>query len=742
MVEIGRGDRIRQRRRFSRNKNSLLKQFRDVRTLATAQAGAHFDSPSLSPKDDGFAYVEFAGGKSTFVINGTKIAGIKDAFPFPAVWLKGGRLLFTADGKIETVQSPQDSPQAIAFSAAFKINRGAYQRKVQNLEPASSTSIKGIVSPAISPDGSHVVFEALNQLWITGLDGKATPLTHDNYYKEDPTWSPDGKTIAYSSDEAGSEDIYLYNLSSKNARRLTKADDSAEVSAAWSPDGDKIAFQNQAGATFVIDVESGEQKQVIGPQFAPSKPSWGPNAKSISISALKPYTKRFREGTSQILTVNLDSGSLVYSEPAPFASLSTRGEDGPAYSPDGKWMAFVMNSVLWVKPVDAGGLPTGDARQITRDVTDAPTWEGDSAHLLYLSNGVLRVVALSGGSVSNIPISLSFKSAPASEALLIHASRLWNGLGEPEQSDVDILVSEKRIRYVRPHSESARTRAMADGARFIDATNLTVLPGLWESHTHQFISGKFYGDRLSRLWLAFGVTELQSQGDPVYRAIETRESLESGARVGPRYFATGEAIDGERVYYNFMRPTTSLPQLNLELERTQKMGYDNLKTYVRLTHEWQKIVSDFGHKEMGVTTASHYMLPGLANGVDGITHISATSRFGFAYTRSLNGISYSDVRSLFAASGEYAISTPFASFRLYAEDPDFVADTRLKVLNTPWDQETLKVKLALGRGEHPVLPEGMHMLGGGVNTVLESLRTEEDNSGCTRSLWCYGSGRN
>lgn len=697
-----------------------------VRTLATAQPGAHFDSPSMSPSDNGLTYVEFAGGKSTIVLNGIKVSGIKDAFPFPAVWLKDGRLLFTADGKIETVQSSEDTPKPITFSAEFKIHRGAYQRKVQDLEPASSTFIKGIVSPVISPDGAHVVFEALNQLWITGLNGKATALTHDTYYKEDPAWSPDGRAIAYSSDQAGSEDIYLYDVSSKTERRLTKADDSAEVSAAWSPDGKKIAFQNQAGATFVLDIQTGEQKQVIGPEFAPSKPSWGPNGRSISISALKPYTKRFREGTSQILTVNLDSGSLVYSEPAPFASLSTRGEDGPVYSPDGKWMAFVMNSTLWVKSVDAAGLPAGNARQITREVTDAPTWQGDSAHLLYLSNGILRLVSLSGSLVSSIPVSLSFKSAPASEALLIHASRLWNGLGEAEQSDVDIFVSDKRIRYVRPHSESAHAAATAEGARFIDATNLTVLPGLWESHTHQFISGKFYGDRLSRLWLAFGVTELQSQGDPVYRAIETRESLESGARVGPRYFATGEAIDGERVYYNFMRPTTSLSQLHLELERAKAMGYDNLKTYVRLTHEWQRIVSDFGHKEMGVTTASHYMLPGLANGVDGMTHISATSRFGFAYTRSLNGISYSDMRSLFAASGEYVISTPFASFPLYAEDPNFISDTRLRVLNTPWDQQTLKVKLALGRGEHPALPEGMHMLSGSIDTTLESLRTEED----------------
>src|SRR5438132_6852620 len=112
--------------------------------------------------------------------------------------------------------------------------------------------------------------------------------------------------------------------------------------------------------------------------------------------------------------------------------------------------------------------------------------------------------------------------------------------------------------------------------------------------------------------MTFGVTTLNSVGDPAYRAVETRESFASGDRVGPRYFASGEAIDGERVYYNFMRPTVSEAQLTLELARAQALDYDLLKTYVRLPHEWQKQAMTFAHQKMGVVTTSHYMLPGMA----------------------------------------------------------------------------------------------------------------------------------
>ncbi|HYX91580.1 MAG TPA: amidohydrolase family protein, partial [Myxococcaceae bacterium] len=189
----------------------------------------------------------------------------------------------------------------------------------------------------------------------------------------------------------------------------------------------------------------------------------------------------------------------------------------------------------------------------------------------------------------------------------------------------------------------------------------------------------------------YGVTNLFSVGDPAYRGAETREAYASGARVGPRFFATGEAVDGERVFYNFMRPVTSEAQLAIEAERARSLEYDMVKTYVRLPHEWQAKVVRFAHEEMGVWTASHYMLPGMAFGMDGQTHVSATTRTGFSYTRSFAGISYRDMTTLFARSGMFDISTTFNP-SLYAEDPAMVDDPRLQILNPPWENAGLRAK--------------------------------------------------
>jgi hypothetical protein len=250
---------------------------------------------------------------------------------------------------------------------------------------------------------------------------------------------------------------------------------------------------------------------------------------------------------------------------------------------------------------------------------------------------------------------------------------------------VDIVVVNNRIKTIQKGGT-----AQVAGARVIDASSQTVMPGIFESHTHQYIEGKFYGDRLGRLWMAYGVTELNSVGDPVYRAQETREAYASETRVGPRYFMTGEALDGERVFYNFMRPIMDEQTLSREIERAKAMNYDMVKTYVRLPHAWQKVANEAAH-QMGVYSAAHYMLPGQGFDVDGQTHVSATTRLGFAYTRSSAGISYQDMRDIFTQPGAFVISTTFNS-SLYADDPTMVDDPRLQVLNVPWDQALLRAK--------------------------------------------------
>src|SRR5262249_47139876 len=161
------------------------------------------NSPVLSPDATKVAYEQFANNKSTLMVSDVQPGGTaqqvgasNDVFPFYANWLSADRLLYTADGKIRVSSLSGGSTDEIAFSAGYRLQRARFARKHFDLDSRHSRQAKGIVGPALSPDGRQVVFQAVNQLWLMKVGQEPQQLTGDGYYKCDPSWSPDGKRIA------------------------------------------------------------------------------------------------------------------------------------------------------------------------------------------------------------------------------------------------------------------------------------------------------------------------------------------------------------------------------------------------------------------------------------------------------------------------------------------------------------------------------------------------------------------
>ena len=108
-------------------------------------------------------------------------------------------------------------------------------------------------------------------------------------------------------------------------------------------------------------------------------------------------------------------------------------------------MAFVFASRLWVAPVNVKGVMSAPPRALNTEVTDAPTWSGDSASLLYLCNGTLRRIGATGGKPATVPHGITWANAKPTGRVVVRGGRVWQGLTPEARTNTDVVIVGNRI---------------------------------------------------------------------------------------------------------------------------------------------------------------------------------------------------------------------------------------------------------------------------------------------------------
>jgi TolB protein len=228
------------------------------------------------------------------------------------------------------------------------------------------------------------------EIYLINADGTGlTNLTNHPAEDYSPAWSPDGRQLAFVSDRSGTAQIYVMDADGNDIRQLTNLEQNARRPV-WSPDGSKIAFATELpfreNNIYWIASDGTELTQVFSGEGYGGRISWSADGRQLI------FDHHSAEGFDLFL-VNLDGSGLHTFASDVTAGGPTHGkpswEFAPAWSPDGRLIAFNSNRLEGRLDVYIANLDGSDLRNLTPHVNYAfgPVWSPDSRRLAFMSAG-------------------------------------------------------------------------------------------------------------------------------------------------------------------------------------------------------------------------------------------------------------------------------------------------------------------------------------------------------------------
>lgn len=276
--------------------------------------------PSIGPGDNGEGEIVFQNGSSLYLLD-----------------LGSGR------AETVTVTIPGDRPK---------------------LKSHTVNAVEFINDGGISATGKRAVVEARGDIWtVPAENGAPRQITDSSGAAErSPAWSPDGRWIAYFSDETGEYQVHLTQSDGKGeTRQLTSGSENFYFQTFWAPDSEKLIVVDKTGALNLIDVESGESRVLDRDEWA-NQPgvSWSHDSRFITYAKADP-----RAMATSIWIYDLEN------DEAHQVTSGFFNDTSPAFSRKGDYLFYASN----------------------RDFT-SPEYEDVGLSFIYANTGKLIAVPL------------------------------------------------------------------------------------------------------------------------------------------------------------------------------------------------------------------------------------------------------------------------------------------------------------------------------------------------------------
>jgi tricorn protease len=253
-------------------------------------------------------------------------------FPSLGVGAKGGDgIVFQQGGALWVIDLPTEQVHRLNVTVPDDGTRTS-TRFADASVSIRDQDTSGNPDYALSPNGKRAVFSARGDIFTVPAENGATRnLTLTSNADEDhPSWSPDGKTVAYTTDVNGEHQLAIRAAEGGAERILTHFNAGFYYAAIWSPDGKQLSFPDGNHRLWLLDIASGKLTQVAQDPFNEiHDQSFSPDARWLAYS---------------LTNTNQQRGIWLYSiagNRATRVSDAFGNDFSPVFSPDGKYLYFI-----------------------------------------------------------------------------------------------------------------------------------------------------------------------------------------------------------------------------------------------------------------------------------------------------------------------------------------------------------------------------------------------------------------
>jgi imidazolonepropionase-like amidohydrolase/Tol biopolymer transport system component len=604
-------------------------------------------------------------------------------------WTPDSRsVVFWAGGKIRRVNSDGSGGAEIPFRVSD--TRGLIDPPQPKTPIAPDTFVAKMPRWAsVSPDGSQIVFESLGKLYIKdSASGKPHRLTKGEAIELWPTWSRDGRVIAYVDwTDAGAGQIKVVSASGGSPRTVTTRPGHYAVPR-FSPDGKTIVFearQSEGLTTSKWQDEPGVYK-VATSGGAPVLVAKGASDPQFGAANERLFMSKGGRGGRKLVSTDL-SGQAERTHAD--GELVTSFE----VSPTGDYAAFRENYEAFVMPLlpgiqDVGASARGAGLPVTRV-------SGDGANYFNWSNDGKTLHWSLGPIVYSADVATMFPMAPATDnapAPKFVAPKTGISLERTVEADkpkgtfalvgarvvtmsatdggiIDngvVVVKGDRIVAVGKQGEVQ----IPAGAKTIDLAGKTIIPGLIDAHAH----GPEGEDELvpEQNWssivnLALGTTTIHNPSARASEIFVAGDMERAGLNLAPRTFSTAEVIYGAKAAGVYAQ-IDSIDDARNHVRRIKQEGGYSIKNYNQPRRDQRQQILAAAREENMMAVAEGGSLFNLD-----ITHIvDGNTKLEHNFPQS---VLYKDVVELFSASKVAYTPTLIVTFGGPAGDPYWRAHT-------------------------------------------------------------------